>query len=257
VILLSNRIKEIWQTGGVAINGWLHIPSTWSAEVLARQGWDSVTVDMQHGMMGIESTIQMLQAVSLADVVPMARVNWNEPGIIMRLLDAGAMGLICPMVNTHQECEAFVGACRYAPDGYRSLGPTRAKIAYGADYAQQANANVLTFAMVETQTALDNVDEIAGVPGLDAVFVGAGDLRLSILGEFGHDKSDDVMSRALDTILAACDRHNIAAGIWTASPAYAIQMIARGFRLVTVQSDTLLLAQASAAAVAAVHNSMT
>ena len=96
-----------------AINGWLHIPSTWSAEVMARQGWDSLTIDMQHGLMGMETAIQMLQAVSTTDVVPMARVNWNSPGDIMKLLDAGAYGIVCPMIETREECEAFVGACRF------------------------------------------------------------------------------------------------------------------------------------------------
>jgi 4-hydroxy-2-oxoheptanedioate aldolase len=184
----------------------------------------------------------------------MARVNWNEPGIIMRLLDAGAMGIICPMVNTREECEAFVGACRYVPDGYRSLGPTRAKIAYGADYPQQANASVITMAMVETQEALDNVDAIASVPGLDAIFVGGGDLRLSMMGEFGYDKTDDKMLAALDRILAACAKHNIQAGLFAASPAYAIKMIERGFRFVTVQTDSMLLQQAAASAVQTVRD---
>jgi len=154
----KNSIKEIWRNGGAALNGWLHIPSSWSAEVMAHQGYDSLVVDLQHGLMNYETAVPMLQAIGTTDVMPLARVPWNEPGIIMKLLDAGAYGMICPMINTREECERFVGACRYFPDGYRSLGPTRAKVYGGADYAQHANQEVITMAMIETAEAVANAD---------------------------------------------------------------------------------------------------
>ncbi|RMF77330.1 MAG: 2,4-dihydroxyhept-2-ene-1,7-dioic acid aldolase, partial [Chloroflexi bacterium] len=138
----ENTVKTLWQNGEAAINGWLHIPSTWSAEVMAHQGWDSLTIDMQHGMTGYQTALYMLQALSTTDVVPLVRVTWNEPGLIGRMLDAGAYGVICPMVNTREQCEAFVGACRYHPMGYRSLGPTRAKLYAGDDYAAHANETI-------------------------------------------------------------------------------------------------------------------
>lgn len=239
----KNTLKQIWTNGGVVINGWLHIPSTWSAEVMAHAGWDSLTVDMQHGMHSMESAIQLLQAISTTDTVPIARVNWNEPGSVMRLLDAGAYGIICPMINTREECEAFVGACRYPPQGYRSLGPTRARLYAGADYANHANDEILTIAMVETQEALTNVNAIASVPGLDMIFVGAGDLRLSMMGSIGYDTQDNAFNDALQKILDSCSEHNILAGIFTASPEYARQMIDRGFRFITVKTDTALLGE--------------
>ena len=130
----TNKLKTLWQEGKTVVNAWVTIPSAWSAEVMAHAGFDSLTIDMQHGLADYATALAMLQAVSTTDVVPLARVPWNDPAIIMRLLDAGAYGIICPMVNTRAEAEAFVGACRYAPRGYRSYGPTRAVVYAGADY---------------------------------------------------------------------------------------------------------------------------
>lgn len=242
----ENTLKRRWQAGAVTLNGWLHIPSTWSAELMAHAGWDSVTVDMQHGLHGYESAIQLLQAISTTETVPLVRVNWNEPGSIMRLLDAGAYGVICPMINTRADCEAFVGACRYPPQGYRSLGPTRARVYGGADYAQHANDEILTIAMVETQEALDNLDAIASVPGLDAIFVGTGDLRLSLTGGIGFDSEDAAMDAALERVLQACARHGIVPGLFTTSPEYAHKMATWGFRFIAVKTDSMMLSEFAA-----------
>ncbi|MCA9907165.1 MAG: 2,4-dihydroxyhept-2-ene-1,7-dioic acid aldolase [Anaerolineae bacterium] len=241
----SNALKQTWRDGKATLNGWLHIPSTWSTEVMAHAGFDSLTVDMQHGMMGLESAIHMLQAISTTETVALARVDWNEPGAIMRLLDAGAMGIICPMINSRAECEQFVSACRYHPDGIRSLGPTRARVIYGDDYARHANEEVVTLAMIETREALDNVDEIAAVKGLDGFYIGPGDLRLSLMGAGGMDNEDDEFLAALDTILAAAKRHGIITGIHCNSVSYAQKMIARGLQMVTLQTDSALLSGAA------------
>ena len=239
----ANKLRKIWAEGGVVVNGWLHIPSMWSAELMANAGWDSILIDLQHGMHSIETAIQMMQAISTTETIPLARVNWNEPGSIMRLLDAGAYGIVCPMVNTKEECEAFVGACRYPPMGYRSLGPTRARLVMGADYADHANDEILTIAMVETKEALDNLDAIASVEGLDMIFVGTGDLRLSLTGKVGFDSDDSQVDEALDKILEACAKNNLIAGLFTASSDYARQMIKRGFRFVTVKTDSMILSE--------------
>jgi 4-hydroxy-2-oxoheptanedioate aldolase len=239
----ENKLRTIWADGGTALNGWLHIPSAWSAEVMAHAGWDSVTVDMQHGMMGTETAILMLQALSTTNVVPLLRVNWNEPGVVMKMLDAGAMGIICPMIDTREQCEAFVGAVRYPPLGYRSLGPTRARVYAGADYAEHANDTVLAIAMVETKAGLESVAEIAATPGLDGIMIGAGDLRFSMFGEVGLDGAGEEFKAALQRILDACTANDIVGGIFTASPEYAREMIANGFRFVTVKSDTLILTE--------------
>ncbi|MCB9454235.1 MAG: 2,4-dihydroxyhept-2-ene-1,7-dioic acid aldolase [Anaerolineaceae bacterium] len=240
-----NALKSAWKERRATLNGWLHIPSMWSTEVMARAGFDSLTVDMQHGLMGLDSAIQMLQAISTTNTVALARSTWNEPGTIGRLLDAGAMGIICPMVNNRAECEQFVGACRYHPVGYRSLGPTRAKVLYGDDYTKHANEDVLALAMIETKEALDNVDEIASVPGLSGFYIGPGDLRLSLMGAGGLDNEDAEFLAALDTILAAAKRQGIVTGIHCNSAVYAQKMIERGFDMVTLQTDSGLLSAAA------------
>lgn len=239
----ENTLRTTLTAGGTAFNGWLHIPSTWSAEVMAHAGWDSLTIDMQHGMMGLETTIQMLQAISTTVTVPLVRVNWNEPGVIMKVLDAGAYGVICPMINTRQQCEDFVGAVRYPPDGIRSLGPTRARVYAGPDYAYHANDTLLAFAMVETAEALDNLDAIAATPGLDGIFVGAGDLQLSVFGEVGLDGKTDKFRSVLQKIVVACQKNNIVPGIFTASARYAQDMQKLGFRFITVKTDTMILSE--------------
>ena len=126
----KNKLKEIFKSGKSAVNGWLQIPNSFTAELMANQNWDSLTLDMQHGVIDYPNAIGMLQAISTTKVVPMARVNWNEPGQIMKILDAGAYGIICPMVSNKKEAENFVQACMYPPDGYRSFGPVRGLI-YG------------------------------------------------------------------------------------------------------------------------------
>ncbi len=237
-----NKVKQIWKDGGSVVNGWLHIPSSWSAEVMAHCGFDSLVIDLQHGLMNFDSAVPMLQAISTTDTVPMARIPWNEPGITGKLLDAGAYGIICPMVNTQSECEAFVGAVRYHPDGYRSRGPTRASVYGGSDYAEKANQEIIAMAMIETKTAVDNVEAIVNVPNLDAIYVGPGDLSLTLGCEHvGIDVDEPIYHEALDTVLAACKKAGVAAGIHTGDPAYANRMIEKGFQFVTLSSDTGML----------------
>ncbi len=249
----ENRVRGIWAEGKAALNGWLHIPSAWSAELIAHQGWDSITVDMQHGMMGMETAIQMLQAISSTDVLPMARVNWNTPGDIMKLLDAGAYGIICPMIETREECEAFVGACRFPPAGYRSHGPTRPRIIVGEDYADDANQQVITLAMIETVKGFENRDEIMSVAGLDGVFVGIGDLRLTMTGAAGFDAADPTVDELLNAILASARQHGIIAGLFAAGADHGIEMIRRGYQFVSIGTDTVILANASATLVNALR----
>lgn len=239
----AKNLREIWANGGYVTNGWLHIPSMWSAEVMAHAGWDSLTVDLQHGMHSIETAIGMIQAISTTETIPLARVNWNEPGSIMRLLDAGAYGIICPMINTRAECESFVGACRYPPLGYRSLGPTRARLVMGADYVERANTEILAIAMVETVEALDNLEAIASVEGLDMIFVGTGDLLLSLTAKTGPENADAQLEQALDRIAQVCHDHGLIAGLFSTSSAYAASMVQRGYRFITIKTDSQILSE--------------
>jgi len=249
--LRENRVKRIWQEGGAVLNGWLHVPSTFCAEVMAHAGYDSLTIDLQHGASDFGDALGMMQAISTTEAVPFVRVPWNDPGLIMRLMDAGAYGVICPMINTGEEAERFVGACRYPPEGYRSFGPFRATLYAGTDYPAHANEAVVTMAMIETAEALENLEEIMGVPGLDAVFVGPADLGQSLGEGPGMDREEPAVLEAIDRILGAAKGHGLAAGIFTGSTGYASRMVERGFRFVTVLSDARLLAAAAAQSVGA------
>lgn len=244
-------MKRTWQRDGAVLNGWLHIPSPFAAEVMAHAGYDSLTIDLQHGASDFAGALGMMQAISTTDAVPFVRVPWNDPGLIMRLMDAGAYGVICPMINTREEAQRFVGACRYPPEGYRSFGPFRASLYAGADYAEGANETVVTMAMIETAEALENLDDIMGVPGLDAVFVGPADLGQSLGEGPGMDRTEPAVVGAIDRVLVAAREHGLAAGIFTGSTEYASRMVERGFRFVTVLSDARLLASAAAQTVEA------
>jgi 4-hydroxy-2-oxoheptanedioate aldolase len=238
----ANRLREIWREGGAAVNGWLQIPHGFAAEIMAAQGWDSLTVDMQHGPVGYDAALTLLQAFSSSDVTPFARVPWNEPGIIMKMLDAGAFGIICPMINTPEEAKRFVGACRYPPAGYRSFGPTRVSYYAGTDYPKHANETVIALAMIETAQAVANLDEILDTPGLDGVYIGPADLSQSMGCTERTDPTEPRLVEALDQIIDGCRRRDLIAGIHCTSPDYARRMIQRGCRFVTIQSDGRILA---------------
>lgn len=237
----KNRLKEIWKNNRAVFCGWLHIPNTWSAELMANAGWDSVAVDMQHGLHSMETAMQMMQAISTTDAVPLARANWNQAGDIMRLLDMGAEGIICPMINTKEDCKNFVGACRYPPLGYRSFGPTRQRIYAGADYGDHSNEETLAIAMVETKEAVENIEGICEVNSLDGIFIGSGDLRLSLTGT--NKKTDDggIFENAVDKILACCHKNDIIPGVWVPNIEQAQIMIHKGFRFIALQSDSMML----------------
>ena len=234
----KNKLKKYIKEGKPIINGWLQIPSSFSAEVMAHQGWDSLTIDMQHGVVDYPNALQMLQAISSTDVTPLARVNWNEPGQIMKILDAGCYGVICPMVSNKSEAERFVQACMYPPKGYRSFGPIRGLIYGGSDYGEHANDEILKLAMIETKEALDNLDEIMSTPGVDGVYIGPADLSLAIGEKPSFDNPEgSPQYKKIVEILEHAKKNNIAAGIHNASAEYAKKMIDIGFNLVTVGSD--------------------
>ncbi len=241
-----NKLRNIFKSGNIAVNGWLHIGSTWSAEALGLQGYDSLTIDMQHSMYWLDTAIPMIQAIGGSGAVPLIRVADNTPGEVMKMLDAGALGIICPMIEDREQCEKFVGAVKYPPLGYRSLGPTRPKFVYGADYTKRANDEVLAIAMIETKKGLENVDAIVSTPGLDMIYIGPGDLSLTMGIPGSLDSQEPEFLAAVDTIVAACKANDVIVGIHTNSAAYAKQMQSMGMQFVTLSTDTNLLTSAAA-----------
>jgi 4-hydroxy-2-oxoheptanedioate aldolase len=258
----QNTIKRIWAEGDAVVNGWCSIPSSFSAEIMANQGFDSLCIDMQHGLVGYENAVTMLQAISTTAVIPLVRVPWNDPALLMKMLDAGAYGVICPMINNRAQAEALVSACKYPPVGIRSFGPIRAKYYGGGkthgggDYHEYANAETLVIAQIETAEAIANLEEILNVKGIDAVYVGPSDLAMALGSQPRSGQNDPVVVEAKKTIVAACRRRGIPAGIHTNSAEVAIKMIVDGFRLVTIASDDRFLMSKAAEELSKVKNGL-
>jgi 4-hydroxy-2-oxoheptanedioate aldolase len=248
---MANRVKDAWKAGKAVINGWLAIPNAFSAEMYAQAGWDSVTVDMQHGVQDYVSCVQCFQGMQRApEVLPMVRVPWNEPGVIGKVLDGGAYGVICPMVNTAAEARALVQYCKYPPQGTRSNGPIRAAL-YGEATSYQATANddVLVIPMIETRTALDNLEAILDVPGIDAVYIGPSDLGLSLGIAPKLDREEPEVLKIYERVLEETGKRGIAAGLHNGTAAYANRMIKLGFKLVTISNEVAMMVNAAKAAV--------
>ena len=241
----KNAFKEFLVKGGQGVNGWIAVPNGFQAETYAAQGWDSVTIDMQHGAPDINDLVGLLQAINLAGPTTMVRVPWNEPSVIMRALDAGAYGVICPMVNTKAEAEALVAAGRYPPLGGRSNGPFRASQYAGADYVKEANNEILLFAMIETREAMKNLDAILSVPGLDGTYVGPSDLSLSYGKPAVLDPSDKEVLEAMATIAKKTRAAGKIAGAHSDGPKTAAKRFAEGYQFCTLLNDVRLLANAA------------
>ena len=250
--MTPNKLKAIWAEGRSSINGWLSIANSFTAEIMAAQGYDSIGIDLQHGAVDYQDALTMLQAMRASNVVPLVRVPWLEPGIIMKALDAGAYGVICPMINTADQAAQFVSYVRYPPVGQRSFGPTRANFSAGGNYAAEANGEILAFAMVETAEAMANLDAIAATPGLDGIYVGPADLTFSLAeGRLtpAFDREEPEMIEALHKIVAACKAHGIRAALHCGTPDYAARAIGWGFDMTTVSNDVRLLTGAADATV--------
>jgi 4-hydroxy-2-oxoheptanedioate aldolase len=252
--MLPNGISAQWEAGKPVINGWLSIACPFTAEIMAAQGYDSITIDLQHGLVGYEVATTMLQAMRASAVTPLVRVPWLDPAAIMKSLDAGAYGVICPMINTREEAERLVSYVRYPPHGVRSFGPTRANFSAGADYGQHADTEVLCFAMIETAEAVANLDDIVSTPGLDGVYIGPADLTLGLTGRrypTGFDRGEPEIVEVIQTILHKAHAAGIRACLHNGTPTYAAKAIGWGFDLVTISNDVRLLAGAAQASVAA------
>lgn len=245
-----NSLKTAAAEGRPIVNGWLAIPSGYSAEIMGHQGYDAVTVDLQHGMIDFASALSMLQAISATAAVPLVRVPDGTPAQIMRMLDAGAYGIICPMVSTAEQARRFVAACRYPPLGNRSFGPARGLLYGGADYPQHANNEILTLAMIETREGLANIDEILDTDGLDGVFIGPNDLSLTLTGAASAESTHPEMLAAVERVVSRCRQKQKIAGIFCTSGAAAAQRIAEGFQFVTPANDVMQLGRASREAIA-------
>ena len=255
--IMKNQVRDVWATGGVALNGWLNIGHAFSAEIMAAQGFDSLTVDGQHGPLDYSNLLPMMQAMSGSGKTLMARVPWCDPAWIMKFLDAGAMGIICPMINSGAQAAEFVSYLRYPPLGQRSWGPTRVKIGTPDYNKDAANQSVLAFAMIETAEALDNLEDIAATPNLDALYVGPSDLSIGMSNGAlppGMDREEPEVIEALHRIVEVAHRNGKKVALHCGSTAYAKRGIDWGFDMVTMGTDSVLLAESAATTVAAMKD---
>ena len=230
-----NHVRTRLAAGEVVVNAWLSIGSSYSAEGVGHSGVHSVTVDLQHGMLDFADVLPMLQAISATPATPLVRVPSLDPARIMHLLDAGAYGIICPMISTPQEAAELVAACRYPPTGSRSFGPSRGLLYGGADYVATADETVMVIPMIETAEAVERIEEILEVGGIDMVYLGPNDLAFALDGHVGHPRPKS--EAALARVLKAANSRGIPAGIFCGSAEEASTRAAQGFRLVTPAND--------------------
>lgn len=252
----ANPLKAILNRGDAVLTAWLSIPSAVSAETMGHLGYDAATLDLQHGLFSFEQTLGIFQALSSTPAVPMARVDGNDAVAIGRVLDAGAYGIICPMINSAAEARAFVSACRYHPVGTRSYGPARGQLYGGADYFPKANGEILAIGMVETRAGLEALDEILAVDGLDGIFVGPNDLAIAF-GKMPVSESDDPeIVAAIAHIRARTRAAGKIAGILASSGPAAVKRMAQGFNFVTSGGDAGLMTAGARNSVGIVREAM-
>jgi 4-hydroxy-2-oxoheptanedioate aldolase len=239
------RLRALWNSRRPMVGGWCAIPSALSAEVIAAAGFDWVCIDTQHGLIGYEDMAEMLQALDARGAPSFVRVPWNEPSAIQKALDAGADGIIVPMVNSAAEAAAAARACRYPPLGYRSWGPVRASLRSPAYDPAAANDGILCVVMVETVEGVERAEEIASTVGVDGVLIGPWDLSLSSTNgvETPGDKPSDL--QLIEAVLGACERRGIVAGISCPTAAHVSRWARAGFRMFQLSGDVPLLSRAA------------
>ena len=238
-------LRDLWASGATTYGAWLSIASNVSAEAIAGVGFDYVCIDAQHGSLDFHESVGMVQGIELGGSNPGVRVPWNEPGAIAKMLDAGAQAIIVPMVNTPAEAEAVVRACRYAPAGARSYGPTVVGLRHD-DYVAWAAEHVAVIPMIETVEAVRNIDDILAVPGIDAVYVGPADLSLTLGLPPRNNDDSAVFCEALERIVGACRNAGVVPGVHCVG-GVAERRAEQGYRMLTVSSDIAAMRQAMGA----------
>ncbi len=231
---------------GPIFNGWISSTAPMNAETMVGSGFDSITLDLQHGLIDYQGALTVLPSIPRS-VPALARVPWLNPASIQKTLDAGVVGIICPMISNIEEAKEFVAMASYPPAGYRSFGPTRASPMWGGDYADHANDWVVKIIMLEMQGALDDLERILDLDGIDGVYVGPADLSLAIGDRPQFDRRDDKFMGILERVAKECNARGLFAGIHTKSPVYAHHIGTVGFNFVTVANDLGLLRDGAAA----------
>jgi 4-hydroxy-2-oxoheptanedioate aldolase len=244
--MAEDLIRGALRRKATLLSAWLTTGNALAVEIVARAGVDLAGIDQQHGAGGPAELVAMLQASRAARLPALVRVGANDTGLIGRALDAGAQGVICPMVNTKADAERLVSAVKLPPAGARSFGPYLASFVLPGDYFASANAWTIACAQIETAEALDNLDQILATAGLDMILVGPNDLSISLSGGKRRDPSAKETLKAIDHILARCRRNGVIAAIYAGDETYARPLVEKGWQVVMLGSDALWIAAGAA-----------
>ncbi len=246
----KNNVKTKWDNNETALCGWIATESTVLAETVGVAGVDAVAVDLQHGASDVHNLMNFMQAISATPAIPMVRLPGNVPEIIMKSLDYGAYGLICPLINSAEDAKAFVHASLYPPHGGRSFASARVLNYAGADYAKHANDEIIKLAMIETREGLENIDEILAVEGLDGIFVGPTDLALTLGYTPGPEHSIEGLEEAIAHCVAMTKKAGKKAGIFCSGGKGSAIRRDEGFDLVVPTAELYIFKKALAAELA-------
>ena len=246
---MHNLALQKWRNGEKSLGIWSNLPDIHMAEMFARMEVDWICFDLQHGLMDYRDLTYLLPAICGLPVTPLVRVAANQSDQIGKALDAGAQGVVVPMVNTVDDARRAVAACRYPPMGARSCGPMRDVMIEGMNYLATSNDQVACLVMIETDEGLSNVEAIAAVEGVDGLFVGPMDLSYGLGLEPGNF-ADPLFTDAIARILAACKAHQCAAGIFGYTAAMAADSLQNGFDFASIGTDISFLRTGAAQALA-------
>lgn len=242
----TNHVKRALREGRPTAGAWLHLCSGISAEIMSRAGFDWLLIDMEHGHGDLQTLLAQLQAIEGSEAIPLVRVQWNDPAVIKRVLDLGAYGVMVPWIGGRAEAEAAVRACKYPPQGIRGIAGSHRAGGYGrhaAEYWQRANEEILVVIQVETRSAVEDIDAIVRVPGVDVIFIGPADLSTA-LGHRG-DPAHPEVQQAIGRVEAAARGAGLALGNITRSWEQARELYRKGYGFLTLCSDTSLVVQGS------------
>jgi len=228
-----NTVKAKLKAGQASVGTWLTLAAPLAAEFMAHVGHDWLVVDTEHSPADYMTTMQCFQAICTTDTIPMARVAWNDPVLIKRLLDAGALGLVVPMVNSAEDADQAVKSMKFPPDGFRSMSRGRGGHAYGDDYMERANDEILVVVQIEHADAVKRVKDILSVPGVDACFIGPSDLGATM----GVERGSPEHEAAIQTVLAAAKETGVAPGIHCGMADDVNRRLEQGFRFIAHLSE--------------------
>lgn len=237
--------KKLFTKKKKIINGWIHIDSITSAKILAKAGFDSITIDLQHGMFSFEKCRDIIQVIEKYDIFTIVRVPFNDMGIINKVLDVGAFGVICPLINNKADVEKFTNSCFYPPKGYRSFGPTLVNIDQ-SNYYEKCNQEILSISMIETRESVDNLYNILENDNLDMIYVGPYDLSISYGFKPGKVFIEKKMINKYKKILKIAKKFRKKTAIHCSGPDTGSFFLKMGFDMVTISTDLNILKEALA-----------